>query len=251
MNRIAVISDIHSNSLALTAVVEDITRRGINEIINLGDTLYGPISPNSVFHIIKHLNITSISGNQDRLILENLDKDSGIPTLEFVKSRLDNEAIEWLRKQPFDLEYNEDIYCCHGNPINDDEYLLEQVPGENNIEFRDHQAIMELIGHITQKVILCGHSHVAKVHNVGEKIIINAGSVGLQAYTDELPYVHSMENHTPHARYMILNKQNGIYSAELSLVDYDFKSAARLADINGRNDWAKGIRTGKCKFNFS
>ncbi len=40
---IAVISDIHGNRWALEAVLEDINRRGIKRIANLGDCLYGPL----------------------------------------------------------------------------------------------------------------------------------------------------------------------------------------------------------------
>jgi 3',5'-cyclic AMP phosphodiesterase CpdA len=42
---IALISDIHGNSWALDAVLEDINQRGIDQIVNLGDCVYGPLDP--------------------------------------------------------------------------------------------------------------------------------------------------------------------------------------------------------------
>lgn len=42
---IAAISDIHSNVFALEAVLADIKQRGADQIVNLGDILYGPIAP--------------------------------------------------------------------------------------------------------------------------------------------------------------------------------------------------------------
>ena len=43
MDPIAVISDIHGNLAALTAVLEDIDRRGVVQIVCLGDVVgYGP-----------------------------------------------------------------------------------------------------------------------------------------------------------------------------------------------------------------
>ena len=44
-NRIAVLSDIHGNIRALDAVLDDIARRRIDRIANLGDCLYGPFDP--------------------------------------------------------------------------------------------------------------------------------------------------------------------------------------------------------------
>ncbi|SDD65802.1 Calcineurin-like phosphoesterase superfamily domain-containing protein [Priestia aryabhattai B8W22] len=50
--KIAIISDIHGNSLALEAVLSDISRRGINTIFNLGDSLYGPLDPLGTFKLL-------------------------------------------------------------------------------------------------------------------------------------------------------------------------------------------------------
>jgi len=43
--RIAVISDIHGNLPALKAFVRDIKRRGVDAVVNLGDSLSGPLLP--------------------------------------------------------------------------------------------------------------------------------------------------------------------------------------------------------------
>lgn len=43
MIRIAVLSDIHANSWALESVIADIRQRRADYLLNLGDTLYGPL----------------------------------------------------------------------------------------------------------------------------------------------------------------------------------------------------------------
>jgi predicted phosphodiesterase len=43
--KIAVISDIHGNLAALEAVLADIGRRSPDLIVNLGDTVLGPLQP--------------------------------------------------------------------------------------------------------------------------------------------------------------------------------------------------------------
>ena len=125
--KLAAISDIHSNSFALDAVLSDIRAKGIGRIINLGDSLYGPMDPGGTFELIIDSGISSISGNQDRLILEYPEHHAENLTLEFVGSKLTKAALDWLAKLPFDLCTDDGIYCCHGSPQNDEEYLLEQV----------------------------------------------------------------------------------------------------------------------------
>ena len=43
--KIAIISDVHGNSHALQAVLKDLERRKVEMIINLGDSVYGPLDP--------------------------------------------------------------------------------------------------------------------------------------------------------------------------------------------------------------
>lgn len=241
--KLAAISDIHSNSIALDAVLFDIRKKGIDRVINLGDSLYGPIDPNGTFQMINMSGITSISGNQDREILEWIKKHSENPTLEYVKSELTKSALDWLANLPFDLRINDEIYCCHGSPQNDEEYLLEVVK-ENHVSIRDMHELAEKLAGISQKIILCGHSHIPKSMWVGDKLLVNAGSVGLQAYDDDIPLYHKMENYSPHARYMMITKTGSRYSADIIAVEYDFEKAALLAERNGRKDWAQFIRTG-------
>ena len=71
--KIAAISDIHGNSWALRAVLDDIKQKGITEIFDLGDSLYGPLDPKGTYHLLTDRKIESICGNQDREIFENAD----------------------------------------------------------------------------------------------------------------------------------------------------------------------------------
>jgi predicted phosphodiesterase len=43
--RLALVSDIHGNLAALEAVIADLERRHIDRVVNLGDTLSGPLLP--------------------------------------------------------------------------------------------------------------------------------------------------------------------------------------------------------------
>ncbi len=241
--KIAIVSDIHGNSIAFSEVINDIRSKNIDTIINLGDSLYGPLDPKGTFDLLERNEVISISGNQDRIILENLDHTSDLITLEYVKSQLDNKIIEWLRRLPFDKIIDNQIYCCHGTPQNDSEYLLEKLEAEF-VSVKDFVEIEKILKDIAQKTIVCGHSHISKIIETDNKLIINPGSIGLPAYDDDLPVYHKMQNYNPRANYAVIDIIGDSISVERVSVEYDSEKSARLAEKNNRDDWARWIRKG-------
>ena len=68
--RIAVVSDIHANMDALTAVLKDISGLGVGRIISLGDNIgYGP-EPDAVMAALARYNIDSVMGNHERALVD-------------------------------------------------------------------------------------------------------------------------------------------------------------------------------------
>ncbi|OEK09562.1 hypothetical protein A8C32_12730 [Flavivirga aquatica] len=241
--KIAIISDIHANSWALKEVLRDIETKKIDTVLNLGDSLYGPLDPKGTFELLLENNTKSISGNQDRFIIENVHNTTNISTLEYVKSSLGNDSINWLKELPFDLTHN-NIYCCHGNPVNDSISLLERI-NTDYVGVQTNDEIEITLSNIKENIVVCGHSHLARMVKTKNKTIINPRSIGLPAYNDDLPIPHKMESLSPHAKYAILKINTNEINVELISVDYDFEAAARAAEKNNRNDWAKWIRTGR------
>ena len=66
--RIAVIADIHGNLPALEAVFVDIERRDVDQIINLGDCVSGPLWPREVCDLLMDRDDMTIRGNHDRWV---------------------------------------------------------------------------------------------------------------------------------------------------------------------------------------
>jgi hypothetical protein len=94
-------------------------------------------------------------------------------------------------------------------------------------------------------VLACGHSHIPRaVQLPGGTLIINPGSVGMPAYTDDGNVPHVVENGSPHARYAILEWNNTSWTPQLIAVAYDHMKAADQADRNNRFELAMGLRTG-------
>jgi predicted phosphodiesterase len=116
----------------------------------------------------------------------------------------------------------------------------------NRVGQRSDEDIARLVKNIDCPVILCGHSHVAKTLRLQDgKLVVNAGSVGLPAYSDDLPRFHKMEAGSPHASYVLLKEKDKGWDFEFIKVAYDWEKAAEQAEKNGREDWARWLRTGR------
>ena len=93
--RLAIIADIHANVWALDAVLAHLKVREVDGIVNLGDSLYGPLKPHATYErLMKEDVLVTIQGNQDRLIYEASERDlAAIPTLAYVIRDLGGEPI--------------------------------------------------------------------------------------------------------------------------------------------------------------
>jgi putative phosphoesterase len=225
-DQFAAIADIHGNRWALEAALEDIASRGIREIVNAGDHLAGPLDQEGTAKLLQARNLPSVAGNQDRELF-------GGP------------HGAWLRTMPARLELAEDILMFHGTPERDDVYLLESVRANGQVSIGTEEEIAERLGSVSQRLLICGHTHIPRVLESHGRLIVNPGSVGLPAYSDDSPVPHLMETGSPMARYAIGERKRGAWQVELIAIPYDFESAAEAAARNGRPDWAFRLRTGR------
>lgn len=242
--KIAVLSDIHGNSWALSKVLKDIERRKPDLIINLGDSLYGPLNPRETFKLIKSYPIRSISGNEDRLITENFDKDHPPGTLGFVIRELNEEAHDWLLSLSKTTILDCRIYMCHGTPESDSTYLMERID-DDSLTIKEPGRIDELLQGIKQNIVFCGHSHIHRLVQTPNHTIINPGSIGCPAFDDHFPVYHKVENFTNHAQYCIADLSDYDFMVEQVSIPYDFNKAVNCAAKNNRPDWAKWLKTGR------
>jgi len=244
--KIAVLSDIHSNVYALDAVIQDAKRRGFDHMVNLGDILYGPIAPRDTFELLMEHDLVTISGNQDRQIVETTAEEIATnTTMAFIVDDLPQNAIHWLANLPFDKQLTEEVYLCHGTPDNDLVYLLENIE-LGYPQLRSDKEIVQLLAGEQSEIILCGHTHIARtVHTSTNQMIINPGSVGLPAYTDDEPLIHSMQSYSPLASYAMLEKNDLGWSVNQLKVAYDVNRAVNNAQHCQRPDWMHFLSTGR------
>jgi putative phosphoesterase len=217
---VAVITDIHANLPALQAVLERIDELGIEDIYCGGDLVgYGP-HPNEVCALIAERAIPTIYGNYDYAIARDLDdcgcayitpqdRELGQRSVEWTLAHTGQPAKDFMRELPFDLRFavgTTDVHLVHGSPRKVNEYLFEDKPAR----LYERLAAAE-----TDRVLVFGHTHKPWVHEYGDVLFVNCGSVGKPKDGD------------PRTAFAILRSaENGI-QVTIERVAYDAEAVAR------------------------
>ena len=68
--RLAVLSDIHSNLIALNLAIDDLKKENVDKICFLGDYVTDGESDNEILGIIKNISDYTILGNREKYILD-------------------------------------------------------------------------------------------------------------------------------------------------------------------------------------
>lgn len=241
--RLAIVTDIHGNLPALEAVVDDIQRRGVDAIINLGDSLSGPLLPLETAQFLMAQHWVHLAGNHERQILAQ-DSTPRSAEDEFAHAQLGAKELEWIAGLKPSLQYTPEIFLCHGTPRSDAEYFLETVEA-TGLRAATSAEIDARLGRVQAELILCGHTHLPRaVRASSGQLIVNPGSVGLPAYDDTHPFAHLVETGSPDARYAIVERRPNGWIAGLMSVPYAHRAMAELAQSRQMADWAHALATG-------
>jgi len=198
--RFAVISDLHSNIEALTAVFDDIDQRGITEIYCLGDVVgYGP-DPEPCIDLVRERCRWTIRGNHDEALFSGADRfnpyaRSAIHWTRdrikpgFFRPKKNNERWEFMKELPIKKTVGEFSFI-HGSPRDPmNEYIYREDV------FFNAEGKLAAIFDTIDKALFVGHTHLPVVITDdlktfvptgdeqecrlrGGKYIVNVGSVG-------------------------------------------------------------------------
>ena len=243
--RLAAIADVHGNYLALEAVLADIRAQEITYIVNLGDMASGALDARRTMDMLMALDAVHVLGNHDRYLIDRpVDRMGAWDRPAYVQ--LDARHLDWLRAVPTTRIFREQVFLCHATPENDELYWLETVLPDGIVRRASLQAIEAAATGITQKLILCAHSHIARAVRLGDgRLIVNPGSVGCPGYRDNHPpYPHVVEAGTPDARYAILELVSDAWQVTFRHVPYDHDAMSELARRNGMPELASALATG-------
>jgi len=199
--KIGLISDIHSNYIALEKVLEKLN--ACDEIYCAGDIVgYYPF-PNEVVETLIEEGIKSVVGNHDRAVVDS-DFSGMNPVAriagEFTRKVIEKKNLEWLAKLPISIE-SEYFSMYHGMPSDDESaYDVYIFPGDPLIE-----AFLEN----SDRNIIVGHTHIQFIEEHHGRAFINPGSVGQPRDGD------------PRAAYAIFNTETG--KIRLERVEYNIE----------------------------
>lgn len=188
MTRTAILSDIHANLEALTAVINDAEARGCNKIVCLGDVVGYNADPVACLDFIRSLGCPAIKGNHDE---EAASDESTLmmnpvasSALLWTRAQLDDDRREWLRRlrlvrsvSPFTI-----VHSTLDQP-NRWHYIINKYDALSNFGFQLHRLCFH------------GHTHIPKIFCYqgmqttefepadfvpmeDQKYFVNVGSVG-------------------------------------------------------------------------
>jgi diadenosine tetraphosphatase ApaH/serine/threonine PP2A family protein phosphatase len=242
--RFAAIADVHGNFLALEAVLADIRAQGIKDIVNLGDMASGALDARRTMDILMALDAAHVLGNHDRYLIDRAPEKMGAWDRP-AHAQLKPKHFDWLRAVPMTQMFRDRVFLCHATPADDEVYWLEKVQPDGAVQMATLETIEAAAKGISQKLILCAHSHIARAVRLSDgRLIVNPGSVGCPGYRDNHPpYPHAVEVGTPDARYAILELVGQAWRVTFRHVPYDHDAMAELARRNGMPALASALAT--------
>jgi len=222
--RLACISDIHGNTVALDAVLADVRRRGVDEVWALGDLVaLGPDPVATLERLAEVPSIRFLAGNTDRYTvtgdrpppsLEEARADpSLVPVLAEVASTFSWTAgmvtaagwLDWLVALPatqrMRLPSGDEVLGVHADPVRDD--------GEGLDPARDGDELHAALEGCAATIVVGGHTHLACDFVAGGVRCVNAGSVS------------NPRPHDPRASYALLTATPGGVTVDHPRVAYD------------------------------
>lgn len=240
MARLAFISDIHGNLVALEAVLADIANRGADEIIFLGDLATLGAQPNEVIARIQGMACKMVLGNHDSFLIEKddislyTDDEAVLNMVEWCKGKMSSAELDYLRsfKPLIELDLGDDVsmLCFHGSPRSNTEVILATTPANELDESLDGRHATIMVG---------GHTHIQMLRRHFDTLIVNAGSVGAPFW--EMPPVGRLRI-LPWAEYAIIEVEKGVINVDLLRVPVDLatiQAAIMASDMDHPEQWLK------------
>jgi predicted phosphodiesterase len=242
--RVAVLSDVHGNLAALSAVRAALKKERPDHVLITGDHVFQGPDPAGAVDAIREMEATGatiVQGNTD-VAVADFDYSAAFPwftdgvpdafrdAAEWAHDQLGDERIAWLRRLPSERRLMVDdtmVLGCHASPGSQTQGFDTQL---------DPTVTIERISRTDARVICCGHTHLPEVRDLGWKIIVNAGSAGLVFDGD------------PTASWALVEVDGDDVRAEIRRTEFDTMAVANAISARGLAGdvyRAATVRTGK------
>ncbi|OGO54067.1 MAG: hypothetical protein A2V84_09850 [Chloroflexi bacterium RBG_16_70_13] len=242
--KIAVLSDVHGNVVALEAVRKAIKKEKPDAILVAGDHVLNGPEPGATIDALRAMETDGaviVQGNTD-VAVADFDYAAAFPwyaegvpdalryAAEWAHDALDDERLDWLRRLPAERRLRlEDtlILATHASPGS-------QTAGFD--QDLDASVTLERLSRTDARIICCGHTHLPEVRDFGWKQIVNDGSAG---------YVFDGD---PTASWALVTLEGETVTAEIRRTEFDALAVANAISARGLPGdvyRAATVRTGK------
>jgi CHAD domain-containing protein/predicted phosphodiesterase len=216
--RVAVLSDIHGNLLALEAVLDDLAAAGGADLVVIaGDLALGGPQPRETLERLRSLGYPMVQGNTDRDLALDADVTAAAEyaaLLQWTREQLGPAGLSFLRDLPFSHHVVDpggvaSVQIVHANPQNLDDQLQPYSPDSR---------IAPLLEGLAAEVqaLAFGHLHIPFEREVGTLLLANIASVGQPKDGDR------------RANYGLLRWERGNWSVEQRRVEYPVDEVVAL-----------------------
>ena len=185
----AILSDVHANLQALTAVLADARRMGAEQIVSLGDAVgYGP-QPAEALKLLRTSCALALAGNHDDAVSGRVLAEDFIglaaDAVERHREALDSDARAWLKERPYTAEI-EGAVCSHGDLVDPPKFYYIEDEADAGANFGTCEFTLAFVGHThVPALFLTGASGTVYKTDPqdftleeGKRYIVNPGSVG-------------------------------------------------------------------------
>jgi putative phosphoesterase len=216
--RVAIISDLHGNIVALRAVLDHIERSRVDRIVCLGDVATLGPAASQVLETLARIGCTCILGNHDAFLLDPdlIHRYTEIPVIvaavDACRASLSSAELDFVRTfQPtFDLEMDgATLSLFHGSPRSHMEDLLATTAADD---------LDQALGERRATVMAGGHTHIQMLRQHRGTLLVNPGSLGL-------PFETFVSGGPPrilaHAEYATVDTADGAVDVTLHRVPLD------------------------------
>jgi diadenosine tetraphosphatase ApaH/serine/threonine PP2A family protein phosphatase len=222
--RYLIISDIHGNLEALTAVLADAGERSVDEVICLGDFVgYGANPSECVEEFMALPKARAVLGNHDAAVLDPGQRELFNPVARagvlFSEANLSERGREYLRTLPMKIDVDSEFLAVHSSPFRPEAWIYVVEPLEAADAFHVMKPALAFIGHTHFPAVHADNGSVLPLApedrikvNSKNKIMVNVGSVGQPRDGDA------------RAAYVIYDSESS--AVRMHRVEYDIDQAA-------------------------
>ena len=229
--RIAIISDIHGNQVALEAVLQDFHHQpNVDQMVIAGDLCLNGPCPREVIETVQGLNCVVLQGNVDlEVVTQAPDKgEKKRNTAAWTREQIGQSGIDYLASLPHSHRIansqGNDLLVVHANPLNLEDAIFPNAP-DSTLEY--------LLGGLDDDIgaVAFGHLHIAYTRKWRHLFLVDVGSCGLPRDEDL------------RASYAILSWQARSWVAEIRRVAYDVQAVVKQIKSSGIPNVEKRVKT--------